>query len=118
MRKLLLCIILVCGCIPKVDIGQHGSPTPLVTSGAKECFDHYKIGVANNYRKLAERVDAGEFEYVAQLIDAYKVLDKETRKESSAAINKRFADTIGSDQLDKNVAAKLLRELADELEAK
>ncbi len=118
-RKCLLLLlgIFSIGCLElfkKPDEPILDKPTQTIIS-ADIAFNNYKKEIAKNYLTLADRVDAGEFEYVAQMVDAYKLMDKASREQVSIPINERFEKEIGGDELNKENASRLLRQLAKEL---
>lgn len=122
MRNSLICIIfssiLLVGCVKPYSPNKPKALEQNKVVIAATAFDNYRLEKIKIYRELAERTAKGEFEYVAQLLDAHTKLDIEARKISGAPINTRIAAAIGSDKLDKDAGAKILRQLADELEGK
>ena len=96
---------------PKVDTIK-----PVLAITPSVAFNNYKKEVAANYRKLAQNCLDGSYEFVSELVDAAKALDKESKPTMSKPIDRLFADALGNDKLDSKKAADVLIKVADDLD--
>jgi len=112
--------LFVGGCVPPYQPPKTNTkPEPAVVVEAvtpKAAFDAYTIDTANDFRALAQDCVDGKFEYVSELIDASVALDTKAKTKRSQPIDNVFMKELGSDELDKDKAAKILMEIADNLD--
>ena len=111
--------LLFSGCIqPYTPPGQDQTDPKVVVVSPSQAFDQYKLDIASNFRSLAQRCADGDFEYVSELLDAAKELDKAAKIKRSQVIDKKVAAALGTDELDRAKAVDVLLKIADDLDPK
>lgn len=111
---IIVSLLLFVGCAPPYKPQPKMDTIKAITPSA--AFDNYKKEVAANYRKLAQNCLDGSYEFVSELVDAAKSLDKESKPTMTKPIDKLFADALGNDKLDPKKAADVLIKVADDLD--
>ena len=111
-------LLLVVGCAPpyKPTTKTNTPDKPTQTVSASKAFDIYKKDTAANFRQLAVECENGTYEYVSELVDASKKLDKLSKDKRSRPIDQVFAKELGNDKLDKDKAVEVLNKIADDLD--
>lgn len=116
---LLIVSLLFSGCIqPYTPPGGNITSNPVVVVTPKVAYDTYTTDRAKNFHELAQRCLKGEFEYVSQLVDASVALDKGAKKKRDKTVDSMVAAALGEDELDAAKAAKILTEIANDLDPK
>lgn len=118
MRYTLILCLLVCGCVPAYNPNRQNKKIIEPRPSAAVAFDNYRKETANNFRILATNCSAGKYEFVSELVDEAKALDKSAKDKRSKPIDAEFAKELGNDKLDKDKAFVLLNKIADELDPK
>lgn len=113
----LLLGLFISGCVKPYQPTQNNT-TKQTTISAKSAFDAYAVDTANNFRQLAQNCKDGKYKYVAELVDESVKLDKISKVKRSQPIDKLLADELGSDELDKDKAEKVLLKIANNLDPK
>lgn len=113
--------LFVGGCVPPYQpptTNKKQEPAVVVVEAVtpKAAFDAYTVDTANDFRALAQDCVDGKFEYVSELMDAAVALDKEAKTKRSKPIDTLIQTALGADELDKDKAAKVLMEIADNLD--
>lgn len=120
IRKSLLAIVLICGCLPP-DGGRPGpSPDPDWTpypadAAIEEMFSEYRSGLKRVFESAARKVERGELD-TETAVNEY-ILEHSTtaRLDAFQQFNERMADRIGNDRWTPRGAAEFLREQGDAL---
>ena len=114
---ILLLAFFVVGCVPPYKPEQKiEKPTVVNAVSPRAAFAAYTLDTAKDFRILAQGCIDGKFEYVSELIDESIKLDTAAIEKRSKPLDAIFAAELGSDELDKEKAAKVLMKIADDLD--